>query len=169
MVGRGQVRFRIDGKMRVVYNFEPELMLPVVSRIKILGENGERFAQAYFVYDSKKSGSTTVSHLRFGPRPIRSAYLVREASFVACHDPALLEGRDVLEIAGRGATVLLNTPLPPERVFAELPREAQEKIVERGLRVYCVDALAVAREAGLDRRVGTVLQACFFALCGLFL
>ncbi|MCO5171975.1 MAG: pyruvate:ferredoxin (flavodoxin) oxidoreductase [Planctomycetes bacterium] len=134
--------------------------------IKIIADAAGAFAQAYFVYDSKKSGSTTVSHLRFGPRPIRSTYLVREAGFVACHQAALLERREVLERAAPGATVLLNVPWAPEQVWGRLPREAQEQALEKGLSIWAVDADAVAREVGLPGRVGTILQACFFALSG---
>ncbi len=132
--------------------------------IKIIGDTTGLHGQAYFVYDSKKSGSTTVSHLRFGPRPIRSSYLVRRASFVACHHFGLLERADLLECADEGAIVLLNSPHGAAGTWDELPRSAQERIVERSLRVHVVDATAVAQEAGLGRRVNTVLQTCFFAL-----
>jgi pyruvate-ferredoxin/flavodoxin oxidoreductase len=118
------------------------------------------------VYDSKKSGSTTVSHLRFGPRPIRSTYLVDRASFVACHQFGLLEKVDVLALAGDGATFLLNSPHGPRRTWSALPRRVQEQILTKSLKLYVVDATAVAREAGLGRRVNTVLQTCFFALAG---
>lgn len=134
--------------------------------IKIIADAPGVFAQAYFVYDSKKSGSTTVSHLRFGPRPVRSTYLVREAGFVACHQAALLERREVLERAAPGATVLLNVPWPAEQVWDRLPREAQEEALAKGLTLWAIDADAVAREVGLPGRVGTILQACFFALSG---
>ncbi len=132
--------------------------------IRIIGEQAGLHAQGYFVYDSKKSGSTTVSHLRFGPRPIHSTYLVERASFVACHQFGLLEAQDVLAIAEDGATLLLNSPYGRRGTWRRLPREAQQRIVERGLRVFVVDATGVAREAGLGRRVNTVLQTCFFAL-----
>ncbi len=132
--------------------------------IRIIGEEAGLHAQGYFVYDSKKSGSTTVSHLRFGPLPIRSTYLVQRASFVACHHFGLLETQDVLEIADEGATVLLNSPYGRRGTWDRLPREAQQHIVDRSLRVFVVDATRVAREAGLGRRVNTVLQTCFFAL-----
>jgi pyruvate-ferredoxin/flavodoxin oxidoreductase len=137
------------------------------SSIAIIGEHTGQHAQAYFVYDSKKSGSVTVSHLRFGPRPIRSPYLVDRAGFVACHQFGLLEKLDVLEHAAPGATVLLNAPYPADEVWEHLPPHVQETVVERGLRVHAVDATAVAREAGLGRRVNTVLQTCFFALAGI--
>ena len=132
--------------------------------IRIIGEEAGLHAQGYFVYDSKKSGSTTVSHLRFGPRPIRSTYLVDRAGFVACHQFGLLEKLDVLGVADDEATFLLNSPYGPEEVWDELPCEVQEQIVAKRLRFFVVDATAVAREAGLGKRVNTVLQTCFFAL-----
>ena len=135
--------------------------------IKIIGEGTDRYAQGYFVYDSKKSGSVTISHLRFGPRPIRSTYLVREAGFVACHQFSLLEREDVLEVAAPGATLLLNAPMPAEKVWESLSREAQETIVEKGLEVHAIDAARVAAECGLGGgRVNTIMQTCFFALSG---
>jgi pyruvate-ferredoxin/flavodoxin oxidoreductase len=134
--------------------------------IKIIGEGTGLFAQGYFVHDSKKSGSTTVSHLRFGSRPIRSTYLIREASFVGCHQASLLERREVLERAAPGATVLLNAPWPAEQVWQHLPREAQAQVLAKGLTLWAIDADAVAREVGLPGRVGALLQACFFALSG---
>ena len=134
--------------------------------IKIIGDETDLHAQGYFVYDSKKSGSTTVSHLRFGPRPIRSPYLVEEAQFVACHQWGLLARIDVLEKAAAGATVLLNSPYPPDQVWDHLPESARAHIVAKKLRVVTIDASAVAAEAGAGKRVNTVLQACFFALAG---
>ncbi len=134
--------------------------------VRIIGEETDLFAQGYFVFDSKKSGSVTVSHLRFGPRPIRSTYLVQRANFVACHQFGLLERMDVLEVAQPGATFLLNSPYGPDEVWDRLPVEDQRAIVERGLRLFVVDATRVAREAGLAGRVNTVLQTCFFALSG---
>jgi pyruvate-ferredoxin/flavodoxin oxidoreductase len=134
--------------------------------IAIIAEGTGLHAQGTFVYDSKKSGSTTVSHLRFGPRPIRSTYLVDRASFVACHQFGLLEKVDVLALAGDGATFLLNSPHGPRRTWSALPRRVQEQILTKSLKLYVVDATAVAREAGLGRRVNTVLQTCFFALAG---
>jgi pyruvate-ferredoxin/flavodoxin oxidoreductase len=135
--------------------------------VKIIGENTPLHAQGYFVYDSKKSGAITVSHLRFGPRPIESTYLIRRADFVACHQFEFMEKLDVLELARPGATFLLNSPYGPEDVWSRLPREAQQTIVERKLRFYVVDALAVAKEAGLAGRINTVTQACFFAISGI--
>ena len=134
--------------------------------IKILGADSGRHAQGYFVYDSKKSGSQTVSHLRFGPDPIMAPYLVSRAGFVGCHQPGLIERAEVLDRAAPGATLLLNTPDPPGEVWDGLPREAQEKILAKQITLYAIDAGRVAREAGLAGRVNTVLQTCFFAISG---
>jgi len=131
---------------------------------KILGEEGDRHVQGYFVYDSKKSGAVTVSHLRFGPRPIRAPYLIRSATFVACHQFEFVERMDVLEFAAKGATLLLNAPYAPEDLWDHLPREMQETILERGLRLFVIDAGRVAREAALGGRINTIMQACFFSL-----
>jgi pyruvate-ferredoxin/flavodoxin oxidoreductase len=136
------------------------------SSIGIIGERTGLHAQGYFVYDSKKSGSVTVSHLRFGPRPIGSTYLIQRAGFVACHQLGLLEQLDVLDIAGHGATFLLNAPYPPDEVWEHLPGRVRAQIVEKDIRLHVVDATGVARAAGLGRRVNTVLQTCFFALAG---
>jgi len=134
---------------------------------KIVGERTDLHAQGYFVYDSKKSGSTTVSHLRFAPREIESTYLIRQAEFVACHDFGLMEKEDVLARAAPGATFLLNSPYGPDEVWDHLPLEAQQHIVDKGLRFHVIDAYSIARDAGLGRRVNTVLQTCFFALSDL--
>jgi pyruvate-ferredoxin/flavodoxin oxidoreductase len=134
--------------------------------VKIIGTETDLYAQGYFVYDSKKSGSMTISHLRFGPRPIRSSYLIREADLVACHHAAFLDTLDVVGVARPGATLLLNTPHGPDDVWASLPREVQQQIIDKGLDLWVVDAGRVAREAGLGRRVNTVLQTCFFSLAG---
>jgi pyruvate-ferredoxin/flavodoxin oxidoreductase len=134
--------------------------------IKILGEDAGREVQGYFVYDSKKSGSQTVSHLRFGPDPIRAPYLINQASFVGCHHPRLIERPELLERAAPGATLLLNTPSPAGEVWDSLPREAQEQILAKRLTLYAIDASRVAREVGLGGRVNTVLQTCFFAISG---
>ncbi|MDH4289289.1 MAG: pyruvate:ferredoxin (flavodoxin) oxidoreductase, partial [Aquincola sp.] len=123
-------------------------------------------AQGYFVYDSKKSGAITVSHLRFGPKPIESTYLIKRADFVACHQFEFMEKLDVLELAREGATFLLNSPYGPDEVWGRLPREAQQSIVDKKLKFYVVDALAVARQAGMGGRINTVTQACFFAISG---
>jgi pyruvate-ferredoxin/flavodoxin oxidoreductase len=132
--------------------------------IAILGDHAGHHVQGYFVYDSKKAGAVTVSHVRFGPEPIRSAHLIRDAQYVACHAPHLMETLDVLSVAGPGATFLLNSPHPPDEVWETLPREAQAIILERGLRMFAIDAHAVSEVAGLGRRIGPVLQTCFFAL-----
>jgi pyruvate-ferredoxin/flavodoxin oxidoreductase len=132
--------------------------------IKIIGETTEGAAQGYFVYDSKKSGAITISHLRFGPGPIRSSYLVRKAQFVACHQFGLIDRYDVLAYAAEGANVLLNCPGGAGAVWDRLPREAQEQIVEKRLRVHAIDADRVAREAGLAGRINTIMQTCFFAI-----
>ncbi len=134
--------------------------------IKIIAEETGNFGQGYFVYDSKKAGAVTVSHLRFGPRPIRSAYLVQKADFVACHQAQLLERMDVLGAAGEGATFLLNTSVPPDSVWDSLPREVQAHLVDKGMAFYVIDADAVARATGMGRRINTVMQTCFFAISG---
>ena len=134
--------------------------------IKILGSDERMHAQGYFVYDSKKSGSETVSHLRFGPRPIRAPYLVRQASFVGCHQMGLLERVDVLGRAAPGATLLLNSQHPAEQVWDTLSRPVQEQILAKHLQVYTINADRVAAEAGLAGRTNTVLQTCFFAISG---
>ncbi len=139
--------------------------------IKILGDEAAEgsaitYAQGYFVYDSKKSGSQTVSHLRFGPEPIRAPYLVRQASFVGCHQFGLLDRVDVLGPAAPGATLLLNCPHPAPEVWDALPRPVQEKILAKRLEVYAIDAATIARDAGLAGRTNTVLQTCFFAISG---
>ena len=136
------------------------------SSVKIIGEHAGLFAQGYFVYDSKKSGSVTVSHLRFGPEPIRSTYLVEGADFVACHQFGLLGKLKVLEHARPGATFLLNSPYPAESVWDHLPREVQEQIVAKDIALWVVDAYQVAADAGMGRRVNTVMQPCFFQLSG---
>ena len=132
---------------------------------KIIADEAGRYVQAYFVYDSKKSGAVTVSHLRFGDDPIEAPYLVEGADFVACHQFSLLERVDVLEHARSGATFLLSSPYGLE-TWRHLPRSVQEQITSKGLRLHVVDAKRVAREAGLAGRVNTVLQTCFFALSG---
>ena len=134
--------------------------------IKILGSQEGTYAQGYFVYDSKKSGSRTVSHLRFGPKPIQAPYLVQQATFVGCHHMSILERVDILEFAKPGGTLLINAPYPPEEVWDHLPRSLQQGILELGLDLYAIDATAVARQAGLGGRTNTVLQTCFFAISG---
>jgi len=132
--------------------------------IKIIGEEPGTYAQAYFVYDSKKSGSVTVSHLRFGPRPIRAPYLIDTASFVACHQFGFLERLDVLEQAAPGATFLLNSPFGPDEVWEHLPVEVQEAIRAKGLRLFVIDAGRVAQEQGMGGRINRIMQTCFFAI-----
>ncbi len=134
--------------------------------IKIIGEETENYAQGYFVYDSKKAGAVTISHLRFGPRPIRSSYLIRKANFVACHQWVFLDRYDILDHAAPGATFLVNSPFSPEETWERFPREVQEQILEKRLKVFCVDAYAVAREAGMGGRINTIMQTCFFAISG---
>ncbi|WKZ82016.1 MAG: pyruvate:ferredoxin (flavodoxin) oxidoreductase [Acidimicrobiia bacterium] len=134
--------------------------------VKIIGEHTPLHAQGYFVYDSKKAGSVTVSHLRFSPVPIRSTYLVQEADFIGCHQFGLLEKMDVLERAAVGATVLVNTP-HGDATWGRIPLEAQQQIIDDKLRLFGIDADAVAQAAGLGNRVNTVLQTCFFALTDL--
>ncbi|PJF20906.1 MAG: pyruvate:ferredoxin (flavodoxin) oxidoreductase, partial [Phototrophicales bacterium] len=134
--------------------------------IKIIGENTDNYAQGYFVYDSKKSGAMTVSHLRFGPTPIRSTYLLTTANFVACHQPVFLEKYDVLEKIEPGGTFLLNTPHPANEIWRYLPENIQRQIIEKKLKFYVIDAYKVARDAGMRNRINTVMQTCFFAISG---
>ncbi len=136
--------------------------------IKIIGEQTDLYAQGYFVYDSKKSGAVTISHLRFGPRPIRSAYLVEdgEADFVACHQPVFLERYDMLEKAAPGGTFLLNTDVDPQLVWDTLPRNYQQHIIDKQLKFYVIDAYQVAFDNGLGKRINTIMQTCFFAIAG---
>jgi pyruvate-ferredoxin/flavodoxin oxidoreductase len=134
--------------------------------IKIIGEQTENYAQGYFVYDSKKSGSMTISHLRFGPRPIRAPYLIRRADFVACSQFSFVGKVDVLGYAAPGATVLLNSPHSAAKTWTLLPREWQQTFISRKLRLFVIDATHVAQASGMGRRTNTVLQTCFFALSG---
>src|SRR6266568_4338290 len=134
--------------------------------IKIIGEDTPNFAQGYFVYDSKKSGSVTISHLRFGPRPIRSAYLVNRSNFVACHQFNFVDKFEMLDTAVDGATFLLNSPYGPDEVWSHLPREVQQNIVSRRLKFYVIDAYTVAKESGMGGRINTIMQTCFFAVSG---
>jgi pyruvate-ferredoxin/flavodoxin oxidoreductase len=134
--------------------------------IKIIGEDTDNYAQGYFVYDSKKSGSVTVSHLRFGPERIRSCYLINSASFIGCHQWEFLEKYPVLASATENATFLLNSPYPVDQVWDELPQAVQETIIRKKLKFYIINAYQVAREAGMGGRINTVMQTCFFALSG---
>ncbi len=134
--------------------------------IKIIGENTNNYAQGYFVYDSKKSGAITISHLRFGPKPIRSTYLITQANFVACHQPVFLERMNVTECLVSGGTVLLNSPHKPEEVWKHLPPETQRDLIKKQAKLYTIDAMRVARAAGMGPRINTVMQTCFFSVSG---
>lgn len=134
--------------------------------IKIIGEEAGQFAQGYFVYDSKKSGAVTISHLRFGPEPIYAPYLIRQAEFVACHQFHIMDVQPVLDYCAPGGTLLLNAPGSVEKVWDLLSAETQQEIVAKRLKVYAIDAGAVAREAGLGNRINTIMQVCFFSLSG---
>jgi pyruvate-ferredoxin/flavodoxin oxidoreductase len=135
--------------------------------IKIIGQETDRYVQGYFVYDSKKSGAITVSHLRSSPRPIRSAYLVDSASFVACHQFEFVDKIDVLEHAAPGAVFLLNAPFPAEEVWDQLPREMQEQMVDKRVRFFAIDAYALARQSGMGGRINTIMQTCYFGISGI--
>jgi pyruvate-ferredoxin/flavodoxin oxidoreductase len=134
--------------------------------IKIIAEEAGLFGQGYFVYDSKKSGAITVSHLRFGPKPIHSTYLIRKANFVACHQTSFLEKYDMLASASEGATFLLNTPHGVDQVWATLPQEVQASLIAKKLKFYVIDAYEVARKTGMGVRINTIMQTCFFAISG---
>jgi pyruvate-ferredoxin/flavodoxin oxidoreductase len=134
--------------------------------IKIIGEETDNYAQGYFVYDSKKSGAMTVSHLRFGSRPIHSTYLIQRANFIAVHQFTFLGSYDVLGAAAVEATLLLNSPYPHEKVWENLPRAVQEQIIEKQIKVYTIDAYAVAKEKQLGNRINTIMQTCFFEISG---
>jgi pyruvate-ferredoxin/flavodoxin oxidoreductase len=135
--------------------------------IKIIGEVTDYHVQAYFVYDSKKSGSLTTSHLRFSDHPIHSTYLVNSASFIACHHFNYLEKYDILKDAAHGATFLLNTPYEKDQVWEQLPKDIQKEIVSKELKLYVINASRVARETGMGSRINGILQTCFFAICDL--
>ena len=134
--------------------------------IKIIGEETDNHAQGYFFYDSKKSGGLTVSHLRFGPNPIRAPYLIEHASFVACHAESFLEKVEMLKYAAPGAVFLLNTTWNKDQIWAKLPREVQEQIIGKSLKFYVIDAYQVAKDTGMGNRTNTVMQTCFFAISG---
>jgi pyruvate-ferredoxin/flavodoxin oxidoreductase len=135
--------------------------------VKIIGEGTDLYAQGYFVYDSKKSGGITVSHLRFGPQPIESAYLIDAADFVACHQFTLLEKTKVLEYAKPGATFLLNSPYGPDEVWDHLPATVQQELIDKSIDLWVIDAFAVATEVGMGNRINTIMQPCFFHLAGI--
>jgi len=134
--------------------------------IKIIGEETDNYAQGYFVYDSKKAGTVTTSHLRFGPRPIRSIYLVEQANFIACHQQFFIEKLNLLEKAAPGATFLLNTQAGPEEAWDVLPRIYQEEIIKKKLKFFVIDAYRVAKDTGMGVRINTIMQTCFFAISG---
>ena len=134
--------------------------------IKIIGEQTPNYAQGYFVYDSKKAGAMTVSHLRFGPHPIKSAYLINRANFIAVHQFNFMERYDVLSSAEEGATFLLNSPFEKEEVWEHLPRSVQQEIIRKRLKFFVVNAYRVARESGMGNRINTIMQTCFFAISG---
>ena len=134
--------------------------------IKIIGEETDNYAQGYFVYDSKKSGSMTVSHLRFGPQPIRSIYLISKANFVACHQPVFLERYNMLSSLVPGGTFLLNTPFASDEIWSKLPTPVQEALLAKKVKFYVIDATKVARDSGMGGRINTIMQVCFFALSG---
>ncbi len=135
--------------------------------IKIIGEETPNYAQGYFVYDSNKSGSMTISHLRFGPKPIHATYLIDKADFVACHQSVFLEKFDILKHAKEGAIFLLNSPFGREIVFSRLPRSVQNELIEKKIRLFVIDAASVAKKSGMGRRINTVMQTCFFAISGI--
>ena len=134
--------------------------------IKIIGRETDQHAQGYFVYDSKKSGAMTISHLRFGPQPIHSTYLIHKANFVGCHQFNFLERLDVLESADQGATFLLNSPYGPDKVWDHLPKPIQQQIIGKQLKLHVIDAYKVARQVGMGGRINTIMQVCFFATTG---
>jgi pyruvate-ferredoxin/flavodoxin oxidoreductase len=134
--------------------------------IKIIGEETENYAQGYFVYDSKKAGSRTVSHLRFGPDPIHSTYLIQSANFIGCHQFIFLEQTDVLKYAAKGAVFLLNSPFGPDEVWDKIPRPVQQQIIDKQLKFYVIDGYKVAEDTGMGTRVNTIMQTCFFAISG---
>lgn len=134
--------------------------------VKIIAEETGLFAQGYFVYDSHKSGAQTVSHLRFGPRPIDAPYLIRKANFIACHQFHFIERQDVLQLAAPGATFLLNSPFGPDEIWNKLPHSMQQQLIAKNINFYVIDASGVALESGLRGRANTILQTCFFAISG---
>jgi len=134
--------------------------------IKIIGEETDNYAQGYFVYDSKKSGGTTISHLRFGPRFIRAPYQINKASFVACHLHGFLDKYDMLDFASEGATFLLNTPYSADEVWEVLPRPVQQALIDKKIKFFVIDASEVAAKTGMGGRINTIMQTCFFAISG---
>jgi len=135
--------------------------------IKIIGDETDLFGQGYFVYDSKKSGTMTISHLRFGPKMIRSPYLISQANFVACHQFQFASQKEMLDVAANGAVFLINAPFGAEEVWDHLPVEAQREVINRKLKLYTIDAVKVAKNAGMGGRINTIMQTCFFAISGI--
>ncbi len=137
--------------------------------IKIIGEATDLYTQGYFVYDSKKSGAVTVSHLRFGPNPIRSTYLIgdNDANFIGCHQPVFLERYNMLDKAAKGAVFLLNSNLAVDQVWGSLPKHMQQQIIDKQIKLYAIDAYAVAEQTGMGKRINTIMQTCFFAISGI--
>lgn len=134
--------------------------------IKIIGQHTDLYVQGYFVYDSKKAGSSTISHLRFGPRPIKSTYLITKANFLALHQPTLLNLFDFLKNAANGATFLMNSPHPADKLWDTLPARMQQQILDKNLKLYTIDAFSVARKTGMGGRINMIMQTCFFKLAG---
>ncbi|MGD9898303.1 MAG: pyruvate:ferredoxin (flavodoxin) oxidoreductase [Calditrichaceae bacterium] len=134
--------------------------------IKIIGEETDNYAQGYFVYDSKKSGSVTISHLRFGKKPIHSTYLISKANFIACHQFTFVEKFDILGNAMEGATFLLNSPYEKDEVWNKLPKLVQKQMIDKKLKFYVIDAYEVAKHTGMGQRINTIMQTCFFAISG---
>ena len=136
--------------------------------IKIMGEETELYGQGYFVYDSKKAGAATISHLRFSPKPIHSPYLIgnNEANFIGCHQPVFLERYEMLDSAAEGAVFLVNTATPPDKVWNTLTRKMQQQIIDKKIEFYVIDAYAIAKATGMGSRINTIMQTCFFAISG---
>ncbi|MGE5028132.1 MAG: pyruvate:ferredoxin (flavodoxin) oxidoreductase, partial [Betaproteobacteria bacterium] len=136
--------------------------------IKIMGEETELYGQGYFVYDSKKAGAATISHLRFSPKPIHSPYLIghNEANFIGCHQPVFLERYEMLDYAADGAVFLVNTPEPADKVWNSLTRRMQQQIITKKIQFYVIDAIAIAKATGMGSRINTIMQTCFFAISG---
>ena len=132
--------------------------------IKIIGELTDNYAQGYFVYDSKKSGAITVSHLRFGPNPIRRPYLISQADFVACHNPSFLEKYDMLSTVKQGGTFLLTSMHSKDEVWDTLPQEVQKQIIDKKLKFYVIDAISLAESLGLGARINVIMQTAFFKI-----
>ncbi|WP_270553946.1 pyruvate:ferredoxin (flavodoxin) oxidoreductase, partial [Cloacibacillus evryensis] len=135
--------------------------------IKIIGQETDLYAQGYYSYDSKKSGGITVSHLRFGPDPIYASYLINKANFLACHVYSFLEKLDILKNAADGGTFLLNAPFGPEQIWDKLPKTYQQKIIDKHLKLYVIDAVKIAKQTGMGSRTNTIMQTCFFAISGI--